>query len=143
MPHLSIGNAGKSWANIADEDAPLRHSSKKGEPVPEEGDTKGEGHTMMIYTRRPTTLSSGESVRGHWTRAHDPEGDYGGPYADYCDMLADSRYRSDMKDIYGIEVKPCTRSRSRNHKHSRNSRRSHSRRSHSHSRRSHSRYSRR
>lgn len=66
---------------------------------PRSGDTKGTGDNMMIYTTRPIVLGTGQTVRGHWTRAVDPEGDYGGPYADVLDLIRNSRYKSDMNNI--------------------------------------------
>lgn len=99
----------RSWANIMNENsaklgktrrAKRSASRNSGTPKsPRSGDTKGSGNNMMIYTTRPIILGTGETVRGHWTRAVDPEGDYGGPYADVLDLVRNPRYKSDMNNI--------------------------------------------
>jgi hypothetical protein len=54
---------------------------------------------MMIYTKKPVILANGTRVKGHWTRAVDPEGDYGGPYANMRNLLENPRYRANMKEF--------------------------------------------
>jgi hypothetical protein len=103
----------KSWANAANESSQRkrknRHatrrargsSSRTPSPVqsPKSGNVRGQGEQMMIYTKKPIILASGHRVKGHWTRAVDPEGDYGGPYANMRNLLKNPRYRADMDEI--------------------------------------------
>jgi len=52
-----------------------------------------------------------------WVEAIDPEGDYGGPYWDMCHLFEDTRYRSDMLDIYGVAFQPSLAERCRDPAH--------------------------
>ena len=121
MDIFKVNNT-RSWANIANnnskEKRKARHATRraKGEasrtpspvkryvapkpaPAPTSGNTRGTGDKMMIYTKKPVILANGRQVRGHWTRAVDPEGDYGGPYANMRNLLENPRYRADMEEF--------------------------------------------
>jgi hypothetical protein len=76
-------------------------ASRTPSPVkpPKSGNTRGSGDKMMIYTKKELVLANGRRVRGHWTRAVDPEGDYGGPYSNMRNLLANPRYRSNMNEF--------------------------------------------
>jgi hypothetical protein len=90
-----------SWADNAD-----RHDAKNPrvsppKPVkravyrpPKLGDTRVIDGRSMIYTARG------------WVVPYDPEGDYGGPYENACDLFLNKRYQSDMRDIYGLPFEP-------------------------------------
>jgi hypothetical protein len=106
---------GRSWANVANENSLKRKSrghsrgsspaktrkskSKNKNKEPEEGETKGHGALMKIYTRKPLVVGPGPPVRGMWVKAVDPEGDYGGPFANVAKLLDNPRYRSNMRNI--------------------------------------------
>jgi hypothetical protein len=120
MDIFKVNNT-KSWANMANESSErkrkVRHATRRarGEasrtPTPKKryvapkpaspasGNTRGTGDKMMIYTKKPVILANGRQLRGHWTRAVDPEGDYGGPYANMRNLLANPRYRSNMNEF--------------------------------------------
>ena len=113
MEDVFKGKILKSWANVVNESSErrrkIRHAtrrtrgsgSKTPSPAksPKSGNLRGQGEQMMIYTKKPVILANGRRVKGHWTRAVDPEGDYGGPYANIRDLLKNPRYRSDMDEF--------------------------------------------
>ena len=103
---------------------------------PRSGNTRGRGGQMMIYTKKPLTLPNGRRVAGHWTKAIDPEGKYGGPYSDVRNLLANPRYRAQMTEddfsqtvprVLRRAAPPRATRRHRGHSRSRSSSRSHSR----------------
>ena len=121
-------NALKSWANIMNESSQRRRSTRhakrrelgqaSGTPSPaNSGDTKKVGDKLMIYTKKPVVLANGKTVRGHWVRASDPNGNYGGPYANMRNLLSNPKYKSDEANIeetmrrYKNSMRNPTRSR--------------------------------
>lgn len=54
---------------------------------------------MMIFTTDPIILANGTRVRGHWVKAIDPYGDYGGPYSDLMQLWGNPRWEADMANI--------------------------------------------
>jgi hypothetical protein len=91
----------KSWANIMNENSANKRKTRRNRSANrnKEGDTKGEGKNMMIYTKKPITNIRGVTKRGSWVKAVDPEGDYGGPYANLRQLLNNSKYKSDQANI--------------------------------------------
>jgi hypothetical protein len=83
-------------------------ASRSASPV-RSGDTKKVGNITKIYTTQPTTLANGKTVHGHWVTAVDPEGDYGGPYANVEDLLRNPRFRSNAADLEKIKRNYVTR----------------------------------
>lgn len=100
LPKWPNNTGPMSWANNADRhDA--KHPQTAVKPVkkavyrpPKLGDTRTMDGRSMIYTRRG------------WVVPYDPEGDYGGPYENACDLFFNKRYQSDMRDIYGLPFEP-------------------------------------
>lgn len=103
---------GMSWADLVNAESAERRAARRAagrsrsrsrsrSAAPSSGNLRTDPRTgrVMIYTTQPAILASGERVRGHWFPAIDPEGDYGGPYHDFRQLLSDSRYRADMADI--------------------------------------------
>lgn len=97
---------GTSWANVVDAEEAARPAgrsrsrSRSRSAAPSSGNTRTNARgRMMIYTEKPALLASGQRVRGHWFPAVDPEGDYGGPYANLRQLMNNSRWRSDMADL--------------------------------------------
>jgi hypothetical protein len=142
---LSIAPEGLSWANAANENnaaagvtrrSPSQNRRASGPAVaryvppsrrnrgaaPKNGDTRGEGAEMMIFTTDPIILANGTRVRGHWVKAIDPHGDYGGPYSDLMQLFGNPRWEADMANIRRDRERaaaPTRRSRSKSRSRSR------------------------
>jgi hypothetical protein len=113
----------ESWANIMNQSSERKRASrhatrraagnKSATPSPTiSGETKKVGDILMIYTKQPIILASGKRVVGHWTRAIDPNGDYGGPYADARQLLNNPRFKSDEANLNKNRRKFTRRGRS-------------------------------
>jgi hypothetical protein len=88
-----------SWANMANENDAKgsRSRTPKAKAVyrpPKLGDRRSMDGQVKIYTKRG------------WIAPYDPDGDYGGPHTDACDLFLNKRYQSDMRDIYGLPFEP-------------------------------------
>jgi hypothetical protein len=101
---------GTVWANVVEANSAERLPNasakaayvpphKRNQQEPEEGETRGEGNAMMIYTRGKVIQANGKVVYGKWVRAVDPYGDYGGPYHDLQQLLDNPLYRSNAANI--------------------------------------------
>ncbi len=80
--------------------ATSRSRSRSRSHSPHEGNVRGSGSNMMIYTEKPIILPSGQEVRGRWVKAIDPKGDFGGPYSNYMNLLHNPSYISKMENIH-------------------------------------------
>jgi len=102
----AAANLHKVWGNTLDEgmlvyergrphnsSSVRTNSSDNSSPEPRSGKTRGTGKNMMIYTRRTVYNINGKKHRGKWVKAVDPEGLYGGPYANIEDLLHSRKYR--------------------------------------------------
>lgn len=135
---------GATWGNVAQAElGNLRRSSSSRSahssarsftptPEPRSGATYGRGKNMMIYTRKVVHALNGKKYRGKWVRAVDPEGKYGGPYANGIDLHKNPKFRKEFGEHRGRNrsgSRSTRRSRSGSSKGSRrSSRRSRSRR---------------
>ena len=73
--------------------------------APKLGDQRVVDGQLKLYTRRG------------WITPYDADGEYGGPYEDACDLFANPKYKSDMKDIYAIPFEPSLAEECRDPKH--------------------------
>jgi hypothetical protein len=135
---------GATWGNVAQAElGNLRRSSSSRSahssarsftptPEPRSGATYGRGKNMMIYTRKVVHALNGKKYRGKWVRAIDPEGKYGGPYANGIDLHKNPKFRKEFGESRGRNrsgSRSTRRSRSGSSRGSRrSSRRSRSRR---------------
>jgi hypothetical protein len=114
-----------SWANEANAENRKRALLPKVAPKPEKVAYKPPHKAMG--TPLPTSVPA-NPIRGdvfgdrifngtRWVEAIDPQGDYGGPYWDMCHLFQDTRYRSDMLDIYGVAFQPSMAERCRDPAH--------------------------
>jgi hypothetical protein len=90
----------RSWANIANENSQKKRATRRarGEPSrsprsPVTGNTRGNGNSMEIYAKK------------RWVKAHDPMGDYGGPYANIKNLQKNTRYVRNQLEAIGDKFK--------------------------------------
>jgi len=135
---------GATWGNVAQAElGNLRRSSSSRSahssarsftptPEPRSGATYGRGKNMMIYTRKVVHALNGKKYRGKWVRALDPEGKYGGPYANGIDLHKNPKFRKEFGEDRGRgrsrSGSRSTRRSGRSRSPSKNRRRSRSRR---------------
>ena len=91
-----------SWGDARNLNVPKNQNqtkNKKISPLPEEGDIREKNGKTEIYTKKKLQLSNGKIVYGHWVKAVDPQGNYGGPFLNYGNLLKNPRYKSNMENI--------------------------------------------
>jgi len=98
---LPFSNA-MSWADAANLNASKKSNptkNKKVSPLPEEGNIREKNGIIEIYTKQKLILANGKPVYGHWVKAIDPKGNYGGPYLNFENLTSNPRYKSNMENI--------------------------------------------
>lgn len=111
---------GAPWGNVAQAElgnqrrssSRSAHSSARSftpTPEPRSGATYGRGKNMMIYTRKLVHAVNGKTYRGKWVRALDPEGKYGGPYANGIDLHRNPKFRREFGERRGRSGSRSTR----------------------------------
>jgi len=99
---------GKSWANAVNENSGTRVAPRyvppgarqtRRERSAHSGNIRGVGHNMLIYTKKAVVLANGRRVHGHWVKAVDPEGEYGGPYKNVRNLLRNPKFISNSRNI--------------------------------------------
>ena len=113
---FSFFKPGMSWADESDRESQKRKAMPKAAAA--EKATYKPPQARIMGTPIPSSPPSRPSLGdlygsplqifngARWVLAIDPEGDYGGPYWDMCELFKDTRYRSDMMDIYGVPFQP-------------------------------------
>lgn len=101
-----------SWGNTS----PPKRNTRKNPPSPAR-------YKAPVPQVRPSRPKRGDVFEtkifdGYdWVTAIDADGEYGGPYWDMCDLFKNSKYRSDMLDIYGVPFQPSLAEKCRDRTH--------------------------